>query len=354
MTGGRFDVVMRQAIAVGSRHHPHPNPRVGAVLVDHEGRVIAEQGHARPGDVHAERALLQSFGPLPDGAVLVVTLEPCVHTGRTPPCTEAIIASGVGTVVVGAGDPDPRVAGRGIEALRAAGIDVVTDVETAAVEAADPGYFHHRRFGWPLVTLKQAVTLDGQIAAADGSSQWITGPEARADAHRLRAAHDAVLVGAGTLRSDDPRLDVRLDDHTGPQPVPVIVAGTRPLPAHLRIWERNPIVVASDETVLSGVEVMHAGTGGVVDLRQALVGLGERGILSVLAEGGAGLAAGLWSAGVVGRGVLYIGAKLAGGMGRGAFDRVFATLDDAVDIEIVEVSRLGADLRLDWRPRPSP
>ena len=354
MTDGRFDVAMRRAIAVGSRHHPHPNPRVGAVLVDRQGRVIAEHGHARPGDVHAELGLLESFGPVPDGSVLVVTLEPCVHTGRTPPCTDAIIASGVATVVVGAVDPDARVDGRGIEALRAAGIDVVTGVETAAVEAADPGYFHHRRFGWPLVTLKQAVTLDGQIAAADGSSQWITGPEARADAQRLRAAHDAVLVGAGTVRSDDPRLDVRLDDYTDPQPVPVIVAGTRPLPSDLRVWARNPIVVASDEVVLSGVEVLHAGTGGVVDLRQALVGLGERGILSVLAEGGAGLAAGLWSAGLVSRGVLYIGAKLAGGMGRGAFDRVFATLDDAVDIEIVEVSRLGADLRLDWRRRLSP
>lgn len=349
MSVAGYEAAMRRCIVAASRHHPHPNPRCGAVLVDATGRVIAEHGHSGPGEVHAERGLLESIGEVPDGAVLVVTLEPCSHTGRTPPCVEMVIESGVRTVVVGAIDPDPRVSGEGIARLRDAGIEVIVGVEQEAVEESDPGYFHHRRTGLPLVTLKQATTLDGQIAAADGTSQWITSDEARRDAHRLRAAHDAVLVGAGTLRSDDPRLDVRLEGYAGPQPIPVIVAGSRPLPADLTLWERDPVVLASDETTMAGLDVIHAGAGGVVDLRKGLEGLASRGILSVLAEGGAGLAAGLWDAGVVDRGVQYIGAKIAGGAGRGAFDRVFTTLEEAIDIEITAVANLGGDLRVDWR-----
>lgn len=349
MTLAVYEAAMRHGIVVASRYHPHPNPRVGAVLLDAAGRFIAEHGHSGPGGVHAEPGLLESVGSVPDGAVMVVTLEPCVHTGRTPPCVDAIISSGLRTVVVGAIDPDPRVSGRGITRLRQAGIDVIVGVEQDAVEESDPGYFHHRRTGLPLVTLKQAMTLDGQIAAADGTSQWITSEEARRDAHRLRASHDAVLVGAGTLRTDDPRLDVRLEGYAGPQPVPVIVAGSRPLPADLTVWKRDPVVLASDETTMADLDVIRAGTGGVVDLRQGLEVLASRGILSVLAEGGAGVAAGLWDAGVVERGVQYIGAKLAGGAGRGAFDRVFTTLEDAIDIEITSVANLGGDLRVDWR-----
>lgn len=349
MTFSGYEAAMRHGIVVASRHHPHPNPRVGAVLVDAAGRIIADHGHSGPGEVHAEQGLFESVGPVPDGAVLVVTLEPCSHTGRTPPCTEAVIESGVRRVVVGAIDPDPRVFGQGIARLRQAGIEVIVGVEQEAVEESDPGYFHHRRTGLPLVMLKQATTLDGQIAAADGTSQWITSEEARRDAHRLRADHDAILVGAGTLRSDDPRLDVRLEGYTGPQPIPVIVAGSRPLPADLSLWERDPIVLASDETTMADVDVIRAGTGGVVDLRKGLQELASRGILSVLAEGGAGLAAGLWDAGLVDRGVQYIGARLAGGTGRGAFDRVFTTLDEAIDIEITAVANLGGDLRIDWR-----
>jgi diaminohydroxyphosphoribosylaminopyrimidine deaminase / 5-amino-6-(5-phosphoribosylamino)uracil reductase len=353
VTPAAVERVMRHAIEVGARHRPHPNPRVGAVLATTDGSVLAEHGHTGPGAVHAERALLDSVDSMPDGAVLFVTLEPCVHTGRTPPCVDAVIASGIRTVVVGSVDPDPRVAGRGIEALRSAGIEVTTGVEETAVEASDPGYFHHRRTGLPLVTLKLAATLDGQIAAADGTSQWITGEEARDDAHRLRAEHDAVLVGAQTVRIDDPRLDVRLSGYDGPQPVPVIVAGTRPLPAGLRIWERQPIVLASEEISMEG-DVIRAGKGGVVDLRSGLRALADRGLLTILAEGGAGVAAGLWGLGLIDRGVQYLGAKMAGGTGRGAFDTVFVTLGDAIDVEITAITRLGRDLRVDWRRSPHP
>lgn len=340
---------MRHAIAVASRFHPHPNPRVGAVLLNAGGDIIAEAGHTGPGSPHAEQALFDAVGSVPDDAVLVVTLEPCAHTGRTPPCTDAVVASGIRTVVIGAIDPDSRVDGKGVARLHDAGIEVIVGVEGDAVEAADPGYFHHRRTGRPLVTLKQATTLDGQLAAADGTSQWITGEEARQDAHRLRSVHDAVLVGAGTVRTDDPRLDVRLEGFDGRQPVPVVVAGSRPLPPDLRLWDRDPIVLASEELTVDGMDVVRAGTGGVVDLDAALRQLADRGILSVLVEGGAGVAAGLWGAGLIDRGVHYFGAKVAGGAGRGAFDRVFSTLDEAVEVEITSVTRLGSDLRVDWR-----
>ena len=349
MDHGRYAAAMRQAIAVGNRHRPHPNPRVGAVLTLPDGQVLGSYGHIAPGEPHAERGLIDLVGEIPADAVLVVTLEPCVHTGRTPPCADAVIDAGIRTVIVGAVDPDPRVAGKGIARLRDAGIEVMVGVEAAAVEEADPGYFHHRRTGLPLVTLKQASTLDGQIAAADGTSQWITGREARIDAHRLRAAHDAVLVGAGTLRADDPHLDVRLEGYDGPQPRPVVVAGSRPLPSDLYVWQRNPIVLASDEIVLPGFDVIHAGTGGIVEFRQGFAALAEHGILTVLVEGGAGIAAALWNADLIDRGVQYFGAKIAGGTGRGAFDRIFPTLEAAIDIEITSVITLGADVRVDWR-----
>lgn len=346
--------LMRRAIAAAARHHPHPNPRVGALLVDAGGEVIGEGTHVAAGEPHAEMMLFDEVQHIPPGATLVVTLEPCSHTGRTPPCADLIVAKGVRRVIIGAIDPDPRVSGRGIEVLRAAGVEVEVGVEASAVEEADPGYFHHRRTGLPLVTLKQATTLDGQIAAADGTSQWITSEEARRDAHRLRAAHDAVMVGAGTLRSDDPRLDVRLEGYQGPQPVPILVAGSRPLPADLGIWDRHPIVLGPSGTVMPDADVITAGSGGTVDFRDGLIQVAERGILSILAEGGAGVAAALWEAGLISRGVLYLGARLAGGTGRGSFDRVFATLDDALDIEITSVANLAGDLRIDWRRRSLP
>lgn len=344
-----YESVMRQAIAVGARHRTHPNPQVGAVLVNSDGTVLAAHAHAGPGEIHAERGLLDAFGPVDSGSSLVVTLEPCVHTGKTPPCVDAIVAAGVARVIVGAIDPDSRVAGRGVAALRAAGIEVVTGVAADEVEQSDPAYFHHRRSGMPLLTLKSAATLDGQIAAADGTSQWITGEAARQDAHRLRSEHDAVVVGAGTVRSDNPLLDVRLAGYSGPQPVPVIVAGSRPIPAHLRIWARDPVVLVSQESVLTGVDLVRCGSGGVVDLEEGLAALADRGLLSILVEGGPRLAASLWSLGLVDRGVQYVGANLAGGTGRGVFDRLWGTLHDMTAISITGVTRLEGDLRIDWR-----
>lgn len=342
---------MSVALALASGERPHPNPRVGAVVLDSEGRVAGRGAHAAPGLPHAERIALAEAAAAAAGGTLVVTLEPCAHTGRTPPCTEAVIASGVRTVVVGALDPDPRVAGRGVAALVAAGIDVRVGVPGVDAEAVDPGYFHHRRTGRPRVLLKSALTLDGQVAAADGTSRWITGEEARADAHRLRAAADGILVGAGTVLADDPRLTVRLPGYGGAGPRPVVVSGTRPLPAGAAVWELGPLVLSPvPVAVPAGDVVVAPGEGGLVDLPAALRRVAEAGILDLLVEGGPTIAAALWEAGLVDRGVFYVAGRLAGGRGRGVFDRPFPTLDASRRVEIVDVARLGADLRVEWVP----
>lgn len=341
--------LMAHAVEIASAHRPHPNPRVGALVVDDLGNVIAAGAHERPGMPHAEVNALVAAGQAAQGADLVVTLEPCNHHGRTPPCTEAIIAAGIRRVIVGAIDPDPHVAGTGIERLREAGIEVVSGIEDWAVEQADPGYFHHRRRGRARVVHKAAITLDGQTAAGDGTSQWITGDRARADSHAVRAAMDAVMVGVGTLVADDPRLDVRLPGYAGPQPRPVIVAGTRPLPADARIWERDPLVVAPAAVHVPGELVVAPGPGGAVDLARALVAIGDHGLLDVLVEGGAGISASLWEAGLVDYGIWYVAGKIAGGIGLGVFDRAFSNIGQAREVEIVSVRHLGSDLRIDWR-----
>ncbi|OWY62792.1 riboflavin biosynthesis protein RibD, partial [cyanobacterium TDX16] len=202
---------MARAIEVARtvRARTSPNPWVGALLITADGEVH-EGATQPPGGAHAEIGALRSAGEAARGASVVVTLEPCSHTGRTGPCTEALVDAGVARVVVGIEDPDEKVGGRGIAQLRGAGIDVTVGVLAEQVEAQLAPYLKHRRTGLPWVVLKLAATLDGRTAAPDGTSQWITGDEARLDAHRLRAESDAVVVGAGTVRADDPRLTVRL------------------------------------------------------------------------------------------------------------------------------------------------
>jgi diaminohydroxyphosphoribosylaminopyrimidine deaminase/5-amino-6-(5-phosphoribosylamino)uracil reductase len=254
-------------------------------------------------------------------------------------------------VVVGALDPDERVRGAGVARLRRHGIDVVTGVLGDAVEAVDPGYFHHRRTGRPRVTLKLAATLDGQVAAGDGTSQWITGTSARRDVHRLRAANDAVVVGAGTVIADDPHLTVRLDHYEGPQPQPVVVAGRRPLPESAALLARGALVYGPDEISGAGIAVVAMpapGTAesGQVDLAGMLDDLGRRQVLSVLVEGGPTLARAVHSGGLVDEYVFYLAARIAGGQGRPMFAGLFATLDDARTLRITDVRQMGPDLRI--------
>ncbi|MEN8112973.1 MAG: bifunctional diaminohydroxyphosphoribosylaminopyrimidine deaminase/5-amino-6-(5-phosphoribosylamino)uracil reductase RibD [Actinomycetota bacterium] len=340
---------MYRAVRLTDDTWPHPNPRVGAVVVASDGDVVAEGVHIAPGSGHAEAVALTTAGRAAVGSTLIVTLEPCVHHGRTPPCTEAIIEAGVARVIVGALDPDPRVSGKGIASLRETGIEVVVGVAADAVRSNDPAYFHHRETGLPFVTLKIAATLDGQVAAADQTSRWITGPEARQDGHRLRAESDAVLVGAGTVISDNPRLDVRIAGYEGRQPRPVIVAGERPLPPDAILFDRDPLIITgrAGQTGLGDVEqVALAGATGV-DLSAAMRHLGERGVVSLLIEGGPTLGGAALRAGLVDRVILHYGAKLAGGRGFSALEGVFATLNDAREVTIEAVSRLGPDLRVE-------
>jgi len=323
---------MRMSIDATRSTYPHPNPRVGAVLVSPDGDVLSVAAHSAAGEPHAETLALEGAS-ITVGATLVVNLEPCNHVARTGPCTEAIIDSGVAHVVVGAVDPDARVSGTGIERLRDAGIDVEVGVLNEEVVANDRGYFHHRTMGTPRVTLKLAATLDGQAAAADGTSRWITSRDARTDVHRLRSENDVVIVGAGTVVADDPALTVRLEDYSGPQPRPVVIAGRRSLPLDRKIMQRDPIIfTASGEYLVDPIEVIRD--------------LGERGIVSALIEGGPSIAASFLDAGVVDEIVWYVGAKLARGTGIPALPGAFETMADITELTFQSVQQVGPDVRI--------
>jgi diaminohydroxyphosphoribosylaminopyrimidine deaminase/5-amino-6-(5-phosphoribosylamino)uracil reductase len=328
------DELMLAAIDATRSTYPHPNPRVGAVIVSPDRSVLSSGVCMGDGLAHAEVNALEALDrpQAAQGSTVVVTLEPCSHTGRTGPCAEALIDAGVARVVIGALDPDPRVSGNGVQKLTDAGIAVEVGVHEAEVIAADRAYFHHRRTGLPFVTLKLASTIDGQVAAADGTSQWITGSEARKDAHRLRSQHDSVLVGAGTVLKDDPMLNVRLEDYSGPQPRPVVVSGSRDIQQDAKVLTRDPIVYRQG--------------GDRADIVSVVKDLGSRNILSVLVEGGPTMARAFVDADAVDEFVWYIAGKMAGGAGLGAIGGVFETVEDAVELDISDITRLGGDIRV--------
>ena len=321
---------MAQAVAAawGVRRTVSPRPWVGAVLQPvGSSEVFVGATRGRAGS-HAEvDALEQAGAAAARGATLWCTLEPCAHHGRTPPCADALVEAGVGRVVVALEDPDPQVAGRGIERLRAAGIEVLVGVGAETVAEQLAPYLHHRRCGRPYVVLKVASSLDGRTAAPDGSSQWITGPEARVDVHRLRADSDAVLVGAATVRADDPALTVRLPagEAEGIEPLRVVL-GRAPAGAKVRpaLELEGPLEDVLDE-------------------------LGHRGVLQVLVEGGATVAHAFHHAGLVDRYVFYLAPALFGGDdGRPLFAGPGASsIGDVWRGRITAVSTLGADLRID-------
>jgi diaminohydroxyphosphoribosylaminopyrimidine deaminase/5-amino-6-(5-phosphoribosylamino)uracil reductase len=340
---------MRRAIELASQHRTHPNPRVGAVIVDQAGNVVGEGAHEGVGQPHAEVIALGQAGDRARGSTLYVNLEPCSHYGNTPPCVSAIVTAGVSRVVVGAIDPDERVSGKGVSWLRDARVEVVLEESTTEAEAVDPGYFHHRRTGLPFVTWKTAMTLDGSVAALDGSSQWVSSEESRLDAHLLRAAVDAVVVGAGTLRSDDPELTARHPDAGEHQPRPVILAGAGLLPQGARIWQRDPLVVATrDLDIPSGELIVVSGVDDHPDPVEAARAIAGTGLLDVLLEGGPRVAGAWWRSGVINRGVLYLAGKIGGGMGIGPIAGSFSTIDEAQEVNIRDVRNVGSDLRIEF------
>lgn len=323
---------MDRALELGAsvRAVTPPNPWVGCVLLTPDGTQLDGATEA-VGGRHAEAVALdraRAAGVRTRGATMWVTLEPCSHHGRTPPCASALVDAGVARVVVALEDPDPLVAGRGIALLRAAGVEVTVGVGADAAADSLAAYLHHRRTGRPYVMLKLASTLDGGTAAPDGTSQWITGAEARADAHRLRAESDAVIVGAGTVRADDPSLTVR--DAPSPRGDPLrVVLGSAPADAKV-----HPCIEWSG------------------DLPGLLDELGAKDLLQVMVEGGARTAHAFHSAGLVDRYVVYVAPALFGGddasplfVGPGA-----PSIADVWRGELRAVTRLGDDLRIDLAP----
>ncbi|QBS38154.1 bifunctional diaminohydroxyphosphoribosylaminopyrimidine deaminase/5-amino-6-(5-phosphoribosylamino)uracil reductase RibD [Thermaerobacter sp. FW80] len=352
---------MRRALALAARARgrTHPNPMVGAVIV-REGTVVGEGFHRRAGSPHAEVEALRMAGPRARGATLYVTLEPCCHHGRTPPCTDALIAAGLRRVVVAMPDPDPRVAGKGIAVLAAAGIDVAVGLEEAAARRLNEAYIVHRRLGRPMVTAKYAMTLDGRIATARGDSRWVTGARARRWVHRLRDRVDAILVGVGTVLADDPELTVRLHPG-GRDPIRIVLdsrARTPPTARVVQVARRSPAPtwvavtpaapaprVRRLEAAGARILTIPAGPDGRVALPHLLRTLAAEGVVHLLVEGGATVHGAFFGAGLVDRVVALVAPKLVGGaaapgpIGGQGVDR----MDEAPVLSGVFVRRLGRD-----------
>ncbi len=353
--GDRDVELMRRALAEGDRGRVRapPNPWVGCVVVA-DGVVVGVGHHERAGEPHAEINALAAVAPgHARGATMYVTLEPCAHHGLTPPCVDALEAAGISRVVVAILDPDPRVSGRGVAALRQAGIIVDVGIGEALAEAALAPYLHHRRTGRPYVLAKAAMSLDGRTAAADGTSRWITGEAARLDVHRLRAESQAIVVGAGTALADRPSLTVRHGIAAGPTPpLRVVLDARRRVPQSGP--ESGPLFDDAAPTLVVTPPLVPPGPHGHgVDLGATLDLLGARGILQVLVEGGAGLHAAFLNAGLVDRFVLYVAPVLLGARGRPLFDDPGpATMAAARRWRTLTASQLVDDLRIEYDPRP--
>lgn len=328
--------MMRRAVANAwtARIRSVPNPWVGAVLIDRYGAVY-DGATEVPGKRHAERVAIDAAGEAATGATLFTTLEPCDHTGRTGPCTDAIIEAGISRVIIGILDPDTQVAGTGMQHLLEAGLDVTIGVEAPLIESQLAPYITHRTTGRPRVVLKLAMTLDGYIAAPDGSSQWITGEEARRDVHRLRAESDAIVVGSQTVRADNPSLTVR--DFT-----PAEADASIP---HLDPW--RIVLGASAAELEAGAKTApyEAWDGGLEPL---LDELGSRGHLQLMVEGGGAVAGSFHDAGLVDEYVLYMAPAIMGGTeARPAFAGAGApTMADVQRGRFLDVVQLGDDLRI--------
>lgn len=347
-TGGATPVetaAMARALELAALGPDHgPNPQVGCVLLAPDGRVLAEGHHRGAGTPHAEADALAAAAATGEdlhGATAVVTLEPCAHTGRTPPCAQALLAAGVTRVVVGARDPNPAAAG-GSALLREAGVDVVTGVAAADSERLNRRWLHAVRTGRPFVTLKWASTLDGRAAAADGTSRWITGPQARADVHARRAGADAVLVGTGTALADDPWLTTR---RPGPDGEPVlsddqplrVVLGTRDLPQDARVLD-------------DAAPTLQLRTH---DVTAALAELAGHEVRHLWVEGGPTVAAAFLRAGAVDEIVTYLAPAVLGAGPAAVGDLGVRTIAGTLRFHLADVALLGGDVVLVATPGPS-
>ena len=351
---------MRRALQLAAlaEGRTSPNPLVGAVVLDSDERLVGEGFHARAGQPHAEPGALAQAGEAARGGTIVVTLEPCCHHGRTPPCTEAILSSGVQRVVVALTDPDPRVAGGGLQRLRDAGLEVISGVLAAEAAHQNRAFVHRVRTGRPWGVLKWAMSLDGRTALPNGISQWISGPPARAWVHALRAECDAVIVGGGTVRADDPLLTSR--GRRSPEPLRVVLSRSLDLPATAQLWHQD---VATTLLAHSVAAVQEPQSQRLADLQRQgvelellerceplllLSALAGRGCNRVLWECGPALAAAALQQGCVQEIAAVIAPKLLGGeLARTPLgDLGFTAMDQVQMLSCESARRLGNDLLL--------
>ncbi|KXB31686.1 bifunctional diaminohydroxyphosphoribosylaminopyrimidine deaminase/5-amino-6-(5-phosphoribosylamino)uracil reductase [Dechloromonas denitrificans] len=336
-----------------------PNPRVGCVLV-RDGEIIGEGWHEKAGEPHAEVHALRAAGEQARGATAYVTLEPCSHHGRTPPCAEALVAAGVSRVVAAMTDPNPLVAGKGLAILQAAGIETAAGLLENEARELNIGFVSRMTRGRPWLRLKAAASLDGKTALNNGASQWITGPDARRDGHAWRARACAILTGIGTVRDDDPQLLVR-DVETTRQPLRVVVDSRLETPLSARVLQGGPVLIAgavddAEKAALlrsTGAEVLILpNAAGKVELKALLEALAQRGVNEVHAEAGFKLNGSLLREGLVDELLLYLAPCLIGHEASGLFNLpALTTLDDKHPLQIRDLRQVGADIRVVARPQ---
>ena len=361
--------LMARAIQLAGKglYTTEPNPRVGCVLA-YDDEIVGEGWHVRAGEGHAEVNALAQAGERARGATAYVTLEPCSHFGKTPPCADALVAAGVSRVVAAMQDPNPQVAGRGLQRLRDAGIEVVCGLLEAEAQQLNPGFIKRMQQGLPWVRLKLAMSMDGRTAMASGESQWITGPQARADVQRLRARSGAVISGADSVLLDDSALTVRAAELglepelaqtvAARQPLRVLIDGRLRVPLTRRLFrETGPVLVVCSDTVqreaeyqASGAQLLAMpGESQQVDLPQLLCELARRGCNEVLVESGAGLAGAFWRAGLVDELIIYMAPRLLGSNARPLLELPFDSMAEAMDIEVTDMRAIGRDWRITAR-----
>jgi diaminohydroxyphosphoribosylaminopyrimidine deaminase/5-amino-6-(5-phosphoribosylamino)uracil reductase len=361
-------VYMRRALRLAALgRHASPNPMVGCVIVSAAGDVVGEGWHPKAGEPHAEVFALRQAGALARGAAAFVTLEPCSHHGRTPPCADALLAAGVKRVVCAMADPDERVSGSGFEKLRQGGVEVVVGLLEAEARALNAAYIKHRTTPLPWVVLKTAATLDGKIAAAGGDSKWITSPIARKAVHRqLRDRCDAIMTGVGTVLADDPSLTTRLTHKAGRNPLRVIVDSQLRTPLDSQVVRQSALdgrtIIAAtldvDPARRAALEALGCQvilcdpSKGRVDLHDLMYQLGTRDdMISVLVESGGHLAASLLSASLVDRWLAFIAPKIIGGTDApgpvGTLN--ISRMADALEVQFRQVRRCGPDIVIDAR-----
>jgi diaminohydroxyphosphoribosylaminopyrimidine deaminase / 5-amino-6-(5-phosphoribosylamino)uracil reductase len=369
--GSRDLVMMARAIKLAARgqYTCMPNPAVGCVIVLNDS-VVGEGWHQRAGEAHAEVGALKDAGELARGATVYVTLEPCSHVGRTPPCADALIEAGVARVVYGMSDPNPKVAGGGLKKLCQAGVAVEGPVLEVEAQQLNCGFIKRQQQGLPWVTVKLAMSLDGRTAMGSGESQWITGSAARQDVQRLRAKSCAIVTGIGTVLHDDPSLTVRADeleldnaaDIAARQPLRVVVDSQLKMPADAKMLSAEGpvlkkqvlIVTACDDALTMPIEraefVCLAGDDGQVDLSALVKVLAEKECNRVLVEAGAELAGAFLQAGLVDEFVVYMAPKLLGSSARPLLTLPLDSMDQQIALDITDMRQVGDDIRITVRP----